>query len=229
MKLLSSAWQWLQGLPFGDVWPKRTAPPALPFDGRTCALTMLRKYISELTFNFPGDYDATTGKYGPPNPFSIPEDSIHIEMADGMEPAGTPSIAFSPAEGKYEPIGLTAFLDESTRDKFGVGTVIQWQSEYTETFTLELWASSIAQRRSIIAGLESGLTPTEQMYGIRFRMPDYYMETVCFTPNSRTNIDDGDAARGRLKAQFKIEMRFNIVALVNCTSLMPSVVVDPDT
>jgi hypothetical protein len=180
----------------------------------------LRDYISELIFFRAGDIG------NPPIPFQIPKKNIHIEWPDNVEDLVFPSLAFLPSKGMYDAIGLTSYIEEETRDVFAPGTVLQWQSEYTETFQIEAWASKKAERRALIACLESDLVPTEQMYGVRFTMPDYYNEQVCFTLMSRTNIDDADSAKNRRRARLDVEMRYTVVRLVNYSEFQPQTYVE---
>lgn len=212
----------LMGNPFGEVFPPKAPPPPLAINGRTAALHVLRDYITDLTFYrvmAPGQ---------PPTPFKIQEENFHIEWPDSTSDLVFPSIAIIPAPALYNAIGLVSYIEEDTRDLFAPGTVVQWQAEYEENIKLEIWASKSAERRAIIAGLEIALTPTEQMSGIRFYMPEYFNEPVCFILNGITLMDDIDAARNRRRAQLDINMRLNIVALVNYTTLAPSVQVNTD-
>lgn len=202
------------GNPFGEVYPPRPAPPPLPNDGRTIAMRLLFDYISELTFYRSGD----TG--GDPIPFQIGRDTMQIEAPGAVGVAPMPSIGILPGDGVYAAIGLTAYWEESTRDQFSRGTVLQWQSEYTETFQLEVLCSTKAERRAIISGLEAALVPTEQWYALRFVMKDYFNQLAAFALQSRS-LDDTDAVRGRRRVKFKIELRHNVVALVNYNEFFP--------
>jgi hypothetical protein len=58
-------------------------------------------------------------------------------------------------------------------------------------------------------------------------MHDYFDQTVCFTLFRSMSPDGSDSARNRRKAQIEIEMRFNIVSLVNYGTLEPHVDVQP--
>ena len=203
--------------PFGQVFPARPNPPGLAKDARTIALEMLKTYITNLTFYRPG----ATG--GPSIPFAIEPKNFHIEWPDYEDDLEMPSIVVLGAPVDYEAIGLTSYLEEASRDLYGKGTVLQWMSEYTEKITLELWCSKRHERRSMLAGIETAMCPTEQMYGLRFVMPDYYNELVCFSLMGRELIDDAESAKNRRKARVEIEMRFNIVALVNYAALAPTV------
>lgn len=213
----------IQGTPFGEVYPPRPRPKQALDDGRTAALRILKRYISELTFRRRGM------KFGPPIPFKVRADNIHIEWPDYEVINEYPSIVFKQInQGDYEAIGLTAYTQEETRDKFGYGTVVQQQSEYVEEFALEIHASLKPERRALVKGLEEALVPTEQMYGIRFRMPDYYDQTVRFTLNGRMLEETPDSAKHRRVATLKIEMSYVVASLVRYETLKPTVAVVVD-
>lgn len=213
----------LFGTPWGTTFPARENPPPPAFDGRTVALRLLRQFISELTF-----YRANAEGL-PPIPFQIAEKDIHIEWPDNEDDLIFPSIALlSTGPANYDMIGLTGYIEENTRDKHGRGTVVQWMNEYRENLVLEIWASKKSERRAILAGLEAALSPTEQMYGLRFTMPDYFDELVCFSLNDREIIDDPDAAKNRRRARMTIQMRFHQVALVNYNELWTTTKVETD-
>jgi len=209
----------VQGLPFGTVLPPASQIPWPAVDGRTVALTILQHYISELTLNRP---DAN----GKIIPYSIPLENIHIEQPDNEADLKFPSIVFRPGEGVLDTIGLTCYLDESTRDVYRAGYVVQEQGEYREIITLECWAASKAIRRSLLAGLSAALVPIEQMYGLRFRMPDYYDRTVCFSLASSTSPDDPDNARNRRWGIMQLEMRFNLSVLYPYVEIEPEIDVE---
>lgn len=211
------------GDPFGEIFPPKPNPEPPAIDGRTVALRLLREYIAAQNFW------RSMGPNVPPKKFNIPEEHIHIEWPDNEEDLVTPSIAFAQkSDGVYEAYGLTCYVDERTADVFAPGTVVQWQSEYVETFTIEVRASKKAERRGIIAALETALTPTEQMYGLRFRMPDYFDQLVCFTLQSRKLNDDPNSAKDQRSASLEVLMRHNTVALVNYRPLTPMVGVNTD-
>lgn len=213
----------LFGTPFGEVWPPKPNPPPLSIDGRTAALRILRKYVTNLTFY------RTMAKGQLPQPFSIPEKRFHIEWPDQEQVTVEPTIAIIPApEANYDVIGLVSYVEEDTRDVYAQGTMLQWMSEYRESIQLEVWTRYKSERRAILSGIETAMSPTEQMSGLRFRMPEYFNELVCFTLMKRRLIDDGESAKYRRKAQLEIEMRFNIVALVNYSPFNSVVKADLD-
>lgn len=212
----------LQGSPFGEVYPPKPNPLSPSIDGRTAALHILREYFTNLVFFRP----MAVGQ--PPQPFSIPPEHFYIEWPDQTEMMKMPCVAVVNSRAKYDVIGLVSYIEEDTRDTFGAGTVLQWMAEYLETLNVEVWTSKTSERRSILAGAEIAFSPTEQMSGVRFRMPEYFNELVCFTLNRREVIDEPDAVRNRRRAQLEIEMRFNIVALVNYTTMQPTLVINTD-
>lgn len=215
----------LVGRPFGDVYPPRQRPRLPDVGGRTAALRVLRRYVSELTFF------KSAGHGRPPTPFRVPEDRFYIERPDPEVTVLYPSIVVLPGDGTYDVPGLTSYPFEASRDIHGKGTVLQVQSEWKEICNLRLTASSRAERRALVAGLEVAMVPTESFYGIRFRMPDYFGEVVCFTLNGAKYEDDDDAQRNRRFATIEMEMRFNVVALVNYVGLYTDIqtrLVGPD-
>ncbi len=219
----------LWGDPFGEVYPKREPPRSPVYDGRTAALRILKLYFQELTFYRPGGRDARTGEQNAPIAFQVPERDIHVEWPDDEEDLKLPALALlAQAPADYDAIGMTNYVQEETRDKYSPGTVLIWMSEAVEKFVVEVWAETKQQRRSIKAGLEQALSPLQQMAGLRFRMPDYYDQLVCFALETSEIVDDEQATFLRRKARLVIEMRFNVVALVNVSELDPRMVATVD-
>ncbi len=229
MKFSEAIRKVLWGTPFGEVYPAREPPPQPVVDGRTVALRIFREYLTEIIYRRP-DKPKLDGSANPPIEFRITPENIHIEWPDREVNLSFPAIALlaGSTPANYDQIGLTGYVEEDTRDKFGKGTVVQWMSEYQENVVLEVWANTKPERRAILAGLEWALSPTEQMYGIRFTMPDYFNELVCFTFKDRAIVDDEDAVRGRRRARITIEMRFTVVALVNYSEGRLQMKVDTD-
>lgn len=219
------------GNPFGEVYPPRKNPPPPVEDGRTVALRILKKYFRELVFVRRGGKDAN-GVEQPPIQFQIPERDIHVEWPDNPEDVHLPAIALLAEDrGEFDAIGQTTYVDEESRDKYGPDTILIWMSEYQETFVVELWCQTKAQRRAMIAGLEVAFSPLQQMAGIRFKMPDYFDQLVCFELQNKEIVEDDLAVRNRRRARFRVLMRFNVVALVNAADFSPVLVLDesPDS
>lgn len=205
------------GNPWGQVYPPRPAIPPPAVDPRTTALRLLQRYVAGLTFYRPGGTD------GNPIPFTVPAERFIIEEADHDQDLVFPSIVVTSDEDEvYDSPGLVSDIDEDSVDVYGKGTVLQIQYEQQEFIQLEMWAASKPERRSLLAGLQVALNPTEQQYGIRFVMDDYYGQFVCFTPWSTRRVGR-DGVRGRWLARMRVEMRFNVVRPVNVERLYPPV------
>lgn len=207
---------------FGDIFPPKAVVPFLPIDGRTAALHVLRDYVCNLVFQ------RYAGPNVPPTQFTILPANFNIEWPDYVKDEVFPSIAIVSSRADYDVIGLVSYIEEDTIDLYKPGTVLQWQAEYVETINLEIEVSKKSERRAILAGLETAFSPTEQMSGLRFKMPEYYDELVCFTLMRREVMDVPDSARNRRKAQLEMQMRFNIVSLVNTTNSKVYVKVNTD-
>lgn len=233
-KLSDAIYKLLQGTPWGTVGsPPKPNPPPPSADGRTACLRVLKRFIAELTFFREGDVDRTTKQRGAPIAFQLPLDNIHIEWPDDETSLATaiPSIVFlSGGTASYDTIGFTGYVDEATKDIYGKGTVVSWMSEYVESLAVDIWCATKQQRRSILAGLEAALSPTEQMYGLRFRVPDYFNQLVSFSADSREIFDEADNANNRRRARITLDFRFTQVALVNYGPLtvVAEVAVDAD-
>ncbi len=211
--------------PFGlDVYPRRNNPPSPTRDGRSVALILLKRYLADLTFNRPGACEEDD-----PIRFQIPESHIHVEWPAPEVELKLPAIALlAQAPGSYESRGMTTYVDESTHDVFAPKTVVNIMGEYVEQFVLEIWSETKAHRRSMLVGIEQALSPFQQMAGLRFVMKDYFGQFACLSLQSREIVDDEDAVRIRRRARMVIELRFNVVSLVNVETLTPETTVGVD-
>ncbi len=215
------------GTPFGAVYPFRESPIPPLVDGRTTALRILKRYFQEITFYRHGGFDANSKAELPPIGFAIPERDIHVEWPDRPDEVHLPALAFlSTGAADYESIGMTSNVEEGTVNRYAPDTVLIWLYEYVETFSIEIWAETKAQRRSILVGLERVLSPLEYMSGIRFRMPDYFDQLVCFSLQNRELVDDDFATKNRRRARLAVEMRFNVCALYPVNPLESSMEVE---
>ena len=212
----------IKGRLYGLIYPAKAAPAPLSVDGRTVALETLAQYIAALTFYRPG------AEGQPPIPFNIPTTSFFIEQPDAKTSMPFPSISVVHDTANYDVIGLVSYVEEDSLDVYGKGTVVQWMSEYIEDIQLEIWVNTKAERRAILGGIETSMSPTEQQSGVRFHMPDYYDQLVCFELNNRKLVDNPESAKGRRSATLGIKMRFNIVKLINVGIMRPVVTIAVD-
>lgn len=221
-KLFSGALlQVLDGTPFGAVFPPRDPPPLPAEDGRTNALRALKQYVTEIPFQFPNPP-------GPNKVLRLDPKRFLIETPESPKALLFPSIDVQEGESELKPIGLTPSIDESSVDVFKKGTALVRSYEYAERITLQVWADTRAMRRSLAAGLESMLNPSEEIGGIRLRMPNYFGQTVRFTPLSSARVDEAEMSGDRRRrATLLVLMEFEIVRLVNVVPMNPSVIVQP--
>lgn len=198
----------LNNTPIGT--PPSIAYPAI--DARTSALEVLAEYISELTFYKPG----TKGQ--PPIPFSIPIANIHIEQPDNETDLIYPGIVFESAgEAQIDDLG---FYDETSQDVFGPHTVLWCHAEHIEMINIRIATQYRSDRRAILAGLERALSPVEEIYGMSLVCSNYYTQTASVCPISRALVDGAQAANNRREATLKVDLRINIVQLVNYRNLV---------
>lgn len=218
----------LVGTPWGDTFPSRPPAPPPVRDGRTAALTILQRYISELTFLRVGD------AHEPVIPFQVPIDRIFIEWPDNEEQIKLmPRIALlSGGDVEYEGVGMGNWVDEKSTNVFAKNTMIQVQAQTVETIFIDIICATKQERRAILDGIITSLNPTEFMAGVRFKMPDYYNEVVTFVVMKKQILEDEDSARGRRVGRIHVQMYFHQVALVNAEPLIPEMTVltdyDPD-
>ena len=201
----------------GRVWPERPAPRPLAVDGRTVALRTLGRYLGGLTFWRAGDVG------GPPIPFRIPSGSFFVEEPDDKQSMPFPCIVVLPGEVQYRPIGFVPYVEEGTLDQYGKGTVVRWQDEAVETIQLEVWANMKAERRAILGGIETAMSPIDGVAGVRFRMPEYWGQVCSFLLDRRRNVDDANSARKRRSALVSITMRHTVAHLVDAATMRPVV------
>lgn len=221
MKLSKEVLDTLQGAPFGeeDGVPN---PPFLATDGRTECLRVLKRYFQDLEFVRTGGKDFNNKKLPDIN-FQIPARDILIDWPDNEEALNFPSIVMLPGKGDYETLGFGLVMDEDTVDKYGQGTVVVAVSEYVEIFTIEIWGAKLAEIRSIRSGLESAMSPTEGMYGIRFKVPNYFGQLVLFTIEDCTTTADEMSAKNQRRAQISVEMNFQVSYLANVHNLQVAI------
>ena len=195
--------------PFGRVWPPRAEEPTPAVDARTHALRRFRQFLSLLRFN-------RTDQGSHVIPFQVPIANILIEQPDDPKVLKFPSIAILPGVGQNEPVGLgPPKVIEETADVFGLGTALVLESEYSETLTVEVWASTRAERRALVAGISVALRAVEDSYSTRIKLPEYFDQVAEFWLDETRYIDDPDVVRGRRRAHLMVGLRVPEVYLIN--------------
>jgi len=205
----------LDGTRWGSVFPPRPAIPIAAVDGRTAVLERFADYLHCIVFR-------KLNPPGPPEDYQIPRERFLVEYPDDdVQPMKFPTIVFEPGRYTLDPKGLTPAADEGSRDEHGPGTVLVCSDEYVERVVLVIWASTRAQRRAILAGVEWACHPVEEMAGVRLRVPAYYGQTAHFLALEGQNIDDEDSGRRRRRTEMVFEMRFDLVTLRRVVEIAP--------
>lgn len=204
-----------------SVYPKRSPPETPPQDGRTVALSLLAEYITKLEFYRPGGLNEA------PIKFVVDSRNIYVEWPDNeqwAEPSNFPAVTLLPSGRiKYEAINLTPTMIEDSEDKYGAGTALVLQNDHIETIVVEIMTPNRPERRALKSGLEIAFSPSEDVYGLRLLMRRYFDRIVMFTLTEGEVIDDENAVRNRRRLRIYLEMRHNVVQLVNRETLVPMV------
>ncbi len=194
-------------------------------DARAIGIARLLEFFARLRF---------TRYVGPglePQPYNIPKESLLDEQPPDIVKLLMPAISVLPTIGTTSSGGLgPATIDDDTIDKFGPGTALLDKGTYTEILNLEVWASSKIERRSIVAGVTAALTCSEDSYGMRLTLPDYFGLIADYTlqesGGSSQYVDDPDVIRNRRRAMIFVEMRVPVAQLVRATRMKPRIQVD---
>lgn len=182
------------------------APPLRPCDveGRTAALDALFAYLTEITFY------RSAGAGNPPTPFRLDRTQCHIEWPENVDDLHFPSIGVASGESSMDPIGLAPVIDDSSVDVFGVGTALWRLWDYREVLVLEVWASSRAERRALVDGLQQALSPSDNVSNLRLILPRYYNTRATYTLEGVQRADEM-AAKNRRLAKLRVELRYDVV------------------
>lgn len=227
---MSDIRDFIVGTPFDGGAPSAPADrQQMTADMRTSSLRMFRKYLAALTYYRSGSLDPITGARLEPVPFQIDERDIHIGWPDNEDKMVFPSMVFlSTGQAEYNNVGMGPSIVEASADIWGPGTVLQKSSLYTEKIALEFWTNMRSEQRSILAGLEFALNPTQESRGIRLRIPEYYNNVAQFIFESRESFDEIDGAIGRRRARVYFTLSYTIFSLVKYTRLNTQISVAVD-
>lgn len=183
-------------------------------DGRTHALYRLRLYISLLLFYRRGD------RGGPPVPFRVPIENIHVEQPDDVKDLKLPAIAFLSAPAKHEERGLgPPTIDEASAD--AGGTALAHASDHVEMLAVEVMSAYPAERRALLAGLRRALRASDRSYGIAMRLPSYHGAIAQFWLDESQPVDDPDVVRGRRRALLRVWLTVPELSLVRVPRMSP--------
>lgn len=211
------------GEQFGHVFPPRPRPPLPDVGPRTAALRTFAKFLSTFIFRRTGP-EHTSQTIA----FQVPVEHIFIEQPDNVESLAYPSIVVVPGRGEYITGLGGAVIEDGSFNRFGQGTALAMIAEYVEDFTLEVWGAKRAERRAIMAGIETAMFNSDESYRLRIQMPDYFDAVASFWINESEVIDDADTAKNRRRGHFYMTLDVPVVQLISVTEVRPyAYVIDP--
>ena len=211
------------GTPIDDVYPRRALLDGTPVDGRTAALQSLGIYLTSLAYCRPG----TIG--GCPVYFELPKENFHVDRPPSEVDLIFPALVALSGTVVERPRGMNPVVDESTRDVHGPGTALLVLEEREETVPIEVWSSTLAEVRALLARLEQAFHPTQERNGFLLRTPHYYWRSARYMLEGTELPDDAQAARNRFKGLLRVFMSYDIVRLVNVVGMLPQGEMDTET
>jgi|SRR5580698_154881 hypothetical protein len=205
----------VEGFLWGDVRPERVPPPPSELDARQHAIHALFDYLADVEFSLDENGD------GKVRQFRIKRSNFLDEWPDDMKTLVFPSIAALPGEVTLTGRGFANDLDESTLDVFGKGTCVLPLHEHQEKIVLDVFATTRFQRAAVVAGLETAFDASEEMSGIRLRLPRYFGQVARYTLEKTEIVDDADSARRRRQAKLTVRMEVDVSRLVDVVEIRP--------
>lgn len=204
--------------PIGAVYPPHADAPNLPDMGaREHSLRRFCDFLAELPF--------MRSMAGPPQPFVVPRDHIHINqpanVAGAPDGVQLPTIAFLTSENNNATeAGFLgpAIIDDDSADVYGPDTAVFWLGDHVEELTLEVVSSGRAVRRAIVEGIKQVLRSTDSG-PLKLSLPAYYDQVATFTLLTDTFVEDPDAVRNRRRAWIRIQLYVPEVMLGNALDL----------
>jgi hypothetical protein len=218
MGLLGSAARLVLGPILGDVYPPAPSRSLPDFDARSRAIRRFCDFIAALEFSRTGSAPGRATSY------RIPREDVYEEQPDDPERLRFPAVAILPGRGVHDNwrLGPVRLVDE-TIDRWGRGTALADLGEYVEPILVEAWGNHPADRRSLLAGIESVIRLGQRSSALRLLLPDYYDRVATFQLNESQYVDDPDLVRGRRRGQVMLELRVQEVVLVDAVTMRPTV------
>lgn len=208
---------------FGDVADNvLTGVPSIPpndVEGRTAALNALFDYLCSLVFYRSGG----VGK--PPHAFQLDRTECYVEWPENVEELKFPAVGVQSGDGQTMPIGLSPVIDDDSIDVYGKGTALWRLWDYHEPCALEVWATSRAERRALIAGIQQAFSPSMDVSNLRLTLPTYFNTLACYTLISVQRVDD-QAPKNRRLAVIRFDLQYEVVRHARYLPLDPTVYMD---
>lgn len=194
-----------------DNTPKWGDPdyyPSIPFlakDGRTVALETLRDYLCTFEFNAPGK-----------EPFKLNEDHFYIDGIESEDSFVMPCISVIPGIENRTIIG--PYMIESTKDVFKKDYALVKVAETSEDIGFEIFAPTRQIRNGIVSALNQIFSPSQNSYGLKLVLPNYYYQPCRFSLLDINRLNDTGISN-RWRALVRFTMDLSIVHLYHATQL----------
>ncbi len=188
--------------------------PMLPnIDARSHGLRVLSRWFSSLVFR------RTMAPNQQPEAFSVTPDRVFYEMPDSVEMLEFPAIGVLPGRGQYITRGIGGADPGEARED---GYSLSIPYDYQEMLTIEVIGSKIAERRAMMAGIESVMGAFEGTTDLRLVMPEYYGLAATYSLMERENLEEPDSPRGRRRGHLFIQMLVPVVTQARLVEFFPS-------
>jgi len=216
--------QW-SGIPshvaWDPTWPEVPNPGLAYAAARDHAIERLFDYLAEVEWR----YGALDGR--DLNAFTIKRTSMFPEQPRKEATINLPAIGVIPSKHiQDEPwLGPPPTIEESYH-VYGKDTVLVTCGEYMESLVLDVWTEYPAQRRSIIAGMESSVFHTERG-PLYLTLPNYFDRVAVFTFEGTTR-QEGDAPKMQRQFFAHLELRVEAVYLARMRPFAPHAMVETE-
>jgi hypothetical protein len=151
--------------------------------------------------------------------------------AEAEELATFPAVVIIPGStAEYDPSSrLTPSTPVLVDDKRMLG--LMYTSELKTELFLEVWASTLEERKALRALIEDAMSPVDFMSGFLLEIPAYFNERAAYMALDVSQSDSPEnALRGIWAATFRIDARIPVYRVVQYKPMKPrvrTVVVEP--
>lgn len=200
--------------------------PFRQYDARTLALRTLRRFLSLLTFR----REVAPGEEGG-RAFRLKLTQIHTEQPkDSGGEADLPTVAFLPGTGSVDTLGIGGInILDDTLGVDGPGTAVAKYGEYSERFTIEVVAASIATRAGLVAGLRQAFRAQLEWNALLLKVPELFDAGAYFelAEDEVEYVEEAYADQNRRRALIHVELTVPELFLVRGVPLLdPRVLIE---
>lgn len=142
---------------------------------------------------------------------------------DPIEPMPSALIQQTEEETIYAPEGMETQLLEDTFERYGERTVLRKLGIATVPLLITIWCAHKEERRAVRSTLVRAMMaePSDQRYGRRIVVPEYYDRVVIFDLlGTAVDDDSDDAQQNHWVLAVRLSARVEIVQLVQPPPLM---------